>query len=292
MELALTVLGSGGPIANAHRASSGYLVAIDGVPRILVDAGGGVYERVGKAGIDLSGLELVLLTHTHVDHTGGLAPIVFHTYMMDRNRPLAIVGPAGRDMHPGCARFTELLFGTAGAWSYLHTFDGFAIEASEMPSDHERPIVRDVGVTNDVLARLGVTVRSVAVPHGMMPSVAYRITCGERSIAFSGDVQNASPALASLARDVDLLVHDLALPERDVPHGNLHAKPSAVGTVARDATARALLVSHFMPQIEPELPSALRIVRDVYSGPVFVAEDLASYDVGLAVVRQHDDDAM
>ncbi|GAC1532979.1 MAG: hypothetical protein NVS2B8_21960 [Vulcanimicrobiaceae bacterium] len=40
MSLALTVLGSGGPIANAHRASSGYLVSIDGVPRILVDGGG------------------------------------------------------------------------------------------------------------------------------------------------------------------------------------------------------------------------------------------------------------
>lgn len=290
MALALTVLGSGGPIANAHRASSGYLVSVDGVPRILVDAGGGVYERVGKAGIDLSGIELVLLTHTHVDHTGGLAPIVFHTYMKDRNRSLSIVGPAGRDMHPGCVRFTDLLFGTAGAWSYLHTFDGFAIEATEMPSDHERPIVRDV-VTNDVLERLGVTVRSVAVPHGMMPSVAYRITCGERSIAFSGDVQNASPALASLARDVDLLIHDLALPERDVPHGNLHAKPSAVGAVARDASVRALLVSHFMPQIEPELASAVRIVRDVYSGPVFVAEDLASYDVRPAEVRRHGDGA-
>lgn len=33
MPLTLTVLGNGGPIANARRASSGYVVAIDGVAR-------------------------------------------------------------------------------------------------------------------------------------------------------------------------------------------------------------------------------------------------------------------
>lgn len=284
MRLSLTVLGSGGPIANPHRASSGYLVCIDDVPRILIDAGGGIYARIGVAGLDLAGLELVLLTHTHIDHTGGLAPLVFHVYMKDRNRPLAIVGPVGRDMHPGCARFTELLFGTEGAWSYLHTFDGFAIEPSEVPSDAAHPLECDVPV-GDTLAALGVSIRSTAVPHGMMPSVAYRIACGERSIAFSGDVANASPALISLARGVDLLVHDLALPERDLPHGNLHTKPSGVGAVARDAAARALLASHFMPTIEPEILAAMTIVRANYDGPVFIAEDLGSYEIDAAGTR-------
>lgn len=104
MALMLTVLGSGGPIANPRRASSGYLIALDGVARILVDAGGGTYERLGRAGTDLSALELVLLTHTHIDHSGGLPPVVFDLYMNDRGRPLAVAGPAGRDVHPGCVR--------------------------------------------------------------------------------------------------------------------------------------------------------------------------------------------
>jgi hypothetical protein len=37
--LAVTVLGSGGPIANPHRASSGYIVSVDGRSRIMVDEG-------------------------------------------------------------------------------------------------------------------------------------------------------------------------------------------------------------------------------------------------------------
>jgi ribonuclease BN (tRNA processing enzyme) len=274
-----TVLGSGGPIANARRASSSYLIAIDGIPRILVDAGGGAYERLGRTGADLSGLALVLLTHTHIDHSGGLAPIVFSLFMNDRKRPLAITGPAGREIHPGTRRFTDLLFAIDGAWSYLHTFDGFGIDADEVASDPSRPFPQDISLGPTHLDALDVRVRSVPVAHGMMPSVAYRIDCGDASITFSGDVSNASPGLIALAQGTDVLIHDLALPEREVPHGNLHAKPSMVGAVARDASVGKLVVSHFMPQIEGELEQALAIVREVYRGPIVVAEDLAVYQV-------------
>lgn len=120
MTLTLTVLGSGGPFAQARRASSGYLTEA-GEITVLVDCGGGVFERLGRSGFDPAGLSAVFLTHTHVDHTGGLAPGLFAAAMAGRQTPLPVVGPDGRDMHPGCRRFTELLFGEQGAWSYLHT---------------------------------------------------------------------------------------------------------------------------------------------------------------------------
>ena len=63
------MLGSGGPIANPRRASAGYVLSIDGEPRLLVDAGGGSFERVGRSGLDLFSLEQILLTHLHIDHT-------------------------------------------------------------------------------------------------------------------------------------------------------------------------------------------------------------------------------
>jgi ribonuclease BN (tRNA processing enzyme) len=280
--MTFTVLGSGGPFANPRRASSSYLIALDGIPRIIVDAGGGAFERLGRLEADLSGLELVLLTHTHIDHSGGLAPIVFSLYMNDRKRPLAVTGPAGRDIHPGAHRFTELLFGIDGAWSYLHTFDGFGINAHEVVSDPTVSRPHDIDLSATDLAALGVRIRSVPVAHGMMPSVAYRIDSDGTSITLSGDVSNASPALIELARGSDVLVHDLALPERDVPHGNLHAKPSMVGAVARDAAVGKLVVSHFMPGIENELDPAVATVREAYSGPIAVAEDLTTYAVGTA----------
>lgn len=45
--------------------SSAYLLLVDDAPRLLVDAGGGAFERLGKAGVAAAGLDPVLLTHLH-----------------------------------------------------------------------------------------------------------------------------------------------------------------------------------------------------------------------------------
>lgn len=265
--LEITVLGSGGPFVSPQRASSAYLVRA-GTTSVLVDCGGGAFERLGRAGVDPAALSAVLLTHTHADHTGGLPSVVFAAYMAGRTTPLPVVGPAGRDIHPGCRRFTELLFGEQGAWSYLHTFDGFSIAASEVPSavDGARPA--------PVLELADVRISAIAVPHGMMPSLAYRLDVDGASVTFSGDVEDAAPALAELARNTDLLVHDMALPQRDVPHSALHARPSQAGRTAALAGARSLLLSHVMPELEDERPAAEAQIRSAYDGPVHWASDL------------------
>lgn len=50
----------------------------------------------------------------------------------------------------------------------------------------------------------------------------------------------------------------MALPERGGDkHGHLHAEPSEVGRVARDAGCGLLLLTHFMPEIEEEPDEAV-----------------------------------
>jgi ribonuclease BN (tRNA processing enzyme) len=284
--LSVTVLGSGGPIADGRRCSSGYVVSIDGKARILVDAGGGTFERIGRSGLDLSTLEQILLTHMHIDHTSDLAAVVMHLYMSDRQREIALAGPSGRPgndaapenaaAQPGAREFVRLLFGAEGAWRYMNTFEGFSINVHETSSvtldrvNHRIPV-------DGILEELGVTLSSVAVPHGMMPAVAFRIDCAEESIVFSGDTSASTLELINLAQDCSLLVHDFALPERDVPNGNLHAKPSAVGRTASLSGAKMLLLSHFMPAIEDELPESVDIVRREYDGKIDLARDLETY---------------
>lgn len=266
VSLELLVLGSGGPFANPRRASSSYVLA-GGDTTLLVDAGGGAHLRLGQERVDPAAIETVLLTHTHADHTGGLGAVVFAAAMAGGARPLRLLGPAGREIHPGAERFADLLFGERGAWSYLHTFDGFAIDARELPSDPEADVETLLAVDGPL------EIRSVAVSHGMMPSVAYRLDCDGRSVVFAGDADAYQPQLVALAAGCDTLVADFALPERETEHGHLHGSPSQTARMAADAGVRRLLLSHVMPEHEDELERSLQLVAAHYEGEVAVAED-------------------
>src|SRR5277367_5345990 len=59
--LEVVALGTGGPAATG-RASSGFMVLLNGTPRVLVDAGGGTFARASEMRLPLSDLDLVLLT--------------------------------------------------------------------------------------------------------------------------------------------------------------------------------------------------------------------------------------
>jgi ribonuclease BN (tRNA processing enzyme) len=65
-----------------------------------------------------------------------------------------------------------------------------------------------------------------------------------------------------------------------VPHGKLHAKPSAVGYTAHQSGAKRLLLTHVMPPMENELEQSLAIVRSAYDGRIDLAHDLETYQIG------------
>lgn len=227
-----------------------------------------MFARLGQAGIGARGLDPILLTHLHIDHSGGLAPLVFSAFMEGRTEPITILGPAPGGDQPGVAEFVKHLFGEEGAWRYLWSFEGFGLRPVELPSQ------ADDSAVHVAHHEKGLLIRSVAVPHGMMPSVAYRVDHDGRSIVFSGDIQSGYGPLVDLASDCDVLVHDFALPEREVAHGHLHAKPSEVARVAALARPRRLVLAHVMPELEDELDDALEYVRATYDGDVIIARDL------------------
>ena len=98
--LSVMVLGSGGPAATAKgRASAGYLVFADGQPTIVMDIGGGDFQRLAKSGVNVKDLDIVLLSHLHIDHTGDLSSLIKTIYFHNtgagttREAPINIYGP-------------------------------------------------------------------------------------------------------------------------------------------------------------------------------------------------------
>jgi ribonuclease BN (tRNA processing enzyme) len=241
---------------------------------VLVDPGSGSLERIGRSGADLSTLQYILITRLHIDHTGDLPAVVAHLYSRHRRRPISLAGPAKRSPNgaapenawaqPGAAEFVRLLFGPDGAWRYTNIFEGFGVDVRETPSDPEDATIDAIPV-DEVLEDLGVSIYAAAVPDGMMPAIAYRVECDERSVVFSGDGPGNAAAPMALARNCSMLVHDFA-------------RPAAAGRAARESGAQILLLSHCLPAVESDLAAALAVVRREYGGKIAFASDLDIHD--------------
>src|SRR4051794_41296498 len=93
MDLSVVFLGTGGSVPSARRATACILIRAGG-SRILVDAGEGAQRQM----INSTGLvqvDDIYITHFHADHYLGL-PGLLKTYdLLERQRPLRIIGPSG-----------------------------------------------------------------------------------------------------------------------------------------------------------------------------------------------------
>src|SRR3974377_2452785 len=120
--LEVVVLGSGGPRAFG-RAGSSFIVLVEGVPRILVDAGPGAFLRIGQLDVDLEKIDTVLLTHLHIDHSGDL-PAFFNARALTSVGPITyrVFGRDGAGLFPKTSQFVDLLVGERGAFACHKTF--------------------------------------------------------------------------------------------------------------------------------------------------------------------------
>jgi len=85
----------------------------------MVDAGPGSALRFGQSGARFADLDLLAITHLHVDHGSELPALVKSGYFSDRVRDLPLLGPGGNTLMPGMREFVGQLFGVHGAYRYL-----------------------------------------------------------------------------------------------------------------------------------------------------------------------------
>ena len=265
------MLGSGGPRAFG-RAGSSYIVLIDGKPRILLDAGPGAFVRIGELQIDLGQVDIVLLTHLHIDHSGDLAAF-FNARALTSDGPIKyrVFGPDGAGLFPKTSRFVDLLVGDNGLFAYQKTFG-----AQETFSVRDLAIDLNTGVTK-IVDENGLIVEEIATHHGDCPSVAYRITYHGRSVVFSGDMDaSAVSNLVRLAQSADLLVFNCAV--LDPPNSpsqlyELHTPPKKIGEAAKESGVGSLLLSHTAPDVEESKNEVLKSIHASFTGPVEFATD-------------------
>jgi ribonuclease BN (tRNA processing enzyme) len=276
--VAVQILGSGGPRINPFRSSTSYLLWVGDQAKVLVDMGGGAYGRFGQTQAKLTDLSLVAVSHLHPDHISDLPAFLWQSHLT-RKEPLPIVGPSGNDAAPDFSTFLSRLFDEKnGAFPTLGaTLGGQRRDIPSGPLSGGGSVRLEAGVVDvtkaeptTVFDRDGLTVTALGIPHGNMPTLAYRVTVRNMSIVFSSDQTGADPKFVNFAKGANTLIMHLAL-AAGVKNNPLHGAPDVVGRVAHEAGVGRLIVSHIGIF---DLDAALADLKTNYTGPLTVGADL------------------
>jgi ribonuclease BN (tRNA processing enzyme) len=185
-KVTVTLLGTGDAFASFGRSQAGYL--IDGpAGRILMEAGPCLMQALKGNGVSPDSFDLLLISHLHGDHFGGL-PFLILDYMWEtrRKKVLTIAGPAKLEER---------------TWSLMRTmFPHFELDKIK----HKlKFVVLEPGTS----ARLGkFKVSAIRSPHTKPDiSLSLRVDGGGKSIVFSGD-SGWNDELVDLSDGADLFL--------------------------------------------------------------------------------------
>jgi ribonuclease BN (tRNA processing enzyme) len=182
----LQFVGCGDALGSGGRYNTCFHVTGERV-NFLIDCGASSLPALKAQDLARNDIDLILITHFHGDHFGGLPFLLLDAQFTRRTRPLVIAGPQGIDTK--LTQLMEALF--------------------ENSSKTERKFDLLVIALNPEQTRSfgAVTVTPFPVLHGESggPFLAYRVEAEGRVIAYSADTE-WTETLIPAARDADLFI--------------------------------------------------------------------------------------
>jgi ribonuclease BN (tRNA processing enzyme) len=182
----LRFIGCGDALGSGGRSNTCFHVTGAHV-NFLIDCGASSLSALKRQSIACEDIDLILITHFHGDHFGGLPFLLLDAQFTRRTRPLTIAGPRGIETR--LAQVMEALF-------------------EHSSKTKPRFDLRIVALTPEERQTFGtVEVTPFPVVHGYSggPFLAYRIEAGGRVIAYSADTE-WTQALIPTGRDADLFI--------------------------------------------------------------------------------------
>lgn len=181
----LQFIGSGDAFGSGGRFNTCFHVEGVGA-NFLIDCGATSLVALKRLPIERNAIDLILLTHFHLDHFGGVPFFMLDAQLVaKRTRPLTIAGP------PGVSEWYDRLF------------------SATFPGDRKLPFeltLREVEIgTRNQIAGLTITPFHVRHDDKAGPCLAYRIELEGKIICYSGDTE-WTDSLAEAARGTDLFI--------------------------------------------------------------------------------------
>jgi ribonuclease Z len=223
---------------------------------VLIDSSGDPIVRLEKAGIDPHAVTDLVLTHFHPDHVSGVPLLLMDMWLMNRTRPLHVYGLA----------YTIDRVETMMQLYDWRTWDQF------YPVTFHR--IPDLEWTA-VIQTESMQITSSPMKH-FIPSIGLRIEFPElhTTVTYSADTAPC-PQMVSLAKGADILIHEATGASAG------HSSARQAGEVAQAAGVKCLYLIHY-PARETNPDTLIAEARSAFSGPILLAEDFETLDLGPA----------
>ncbi|MEP5613442.1 MAG: MBL fold metallo-hydrolase [Cyclobacteriaceae bacterium] len=183
----LTVLGCGDAFGNGGRYNTSFLLT-EKKEHVLIDCGASSLIRLKQESIELEAISMIVISHFHGDHFGGLPFFLISSLFENRREaPLSIVGPPGVESR--IYALQEAMY--AGTGDLLGELD---IQYHEYGNDW-------LDITDKRVMGKPVEHSELSIPHGI------RLEWRGKTFAFSGDT-SWTDNLIPLSRNSDLFICD------------------------------------------------------------------------------------
>jgi ribonuclease BN (tRNA processing enzyme) len=182
----LRFVGCGDALGSGGRNNTCFHVTGSHV-NFLIDCGASSLPALKRLGIAREDIDLILITHFHGDHFGGLPFLLLDAQFTRRTRPLVIAGPEGIETQ--LTQVMEALFENSSKTKQRFDLSIVALRPEE---------TRAFGAAK---------ITPFPVVHGESggPFLAYRVEAEDRIIAYSADTE-WTETLIPLARGADLFI--------------------------------------------------------------------------------------
>lgn len=294
----LVVLGTSSQVPTRYRNHNGYLLRWDD-EGLLFDPGEGTQRQMIFADVTATSITRVLITHFHGDHCLGFAGITQRLSLDRVPHPIHVYFPASGAVFYDRLRKASIYHATATLVAHPIQSDGVIHEDEKLRLEARRlehnvdtygyrlqekdrrtmlpEALEAAGVRGRAIGQLQrsgsieVDGRVVRLEDVSVPKLG-------QSVAFIMDTRPCAAAV-ELARGVDVLICESTYlaSERKEAHDHGHMTATDAATIAREAGAKRLVLTHFSqryPSTEPFVQEALAVHPDVVA-----AKDLRRVEI-------------
>jgi len=300
VRLNLIPLGTSAGRPTLLRGASALAVVTEGA-WVLCDCGEGAQIAALRAGLSLSRLDAVLITHLHGDHFNGLPGLLGTLGLEGRQRPLVVAGPPGltallqhleRAGSLGTGDMEVRVLEQQGNGGEVRIEGSqFLVEsrplAHRVPTYGFRVALPDRAGTLDVARTDAAGVprgplladlkagRPVTLADGRVVGPEGLVGPRQRGPAMAYALDTVPcPSAVELGRGVDALVHEATYEDARaaLAHERGHSTGVEAARIAAEAEAAALVLTHFSPSVEG---AALADEARAVHPRIIAAQDLA-----------------